>query len=86
MRGVTTGDVDHVRTVHQQAKRRGAPPGAPIRIDLQTTLTLGVNLGRRGLELEADEGLVADHPSIVARLDHVRLACPDLALGAVLVQ
>lgn len=37
MRGVTTGDVDHVRTVHQQAKRKGAPPGAPIRIDLQTT-------------------------------------------------
>ncbi|MGH8992221.1 MAG: SRPBCC domain-containing protein [Acidimicrobiia bacterium] len=38
---------------------------------------LGVRLGRGAVELEADHGLVADDPGVVARLDDVSVARPD---------
>src|SRR5262245_41184368 len=42
-------------------------------------------LGRRRLELEPDERLVADDPRVVAGLDDVRLTGTDFLLRAVLV-
>ena len=49
-------------------------------------LRAGVFLRRARLELEADEGLLAYHPSVMARLDHVSVARPDVGLGSVLVR
>jgi hypothetical protein len=61
----------------------------PVSCDRQASGTLAlalcVFLRRSGLELEADEPLIADHPRVVARLDDIRLARADLDLGAVLV-
>src|SRR5438477_5117335 len=45
----------------------------------------GVLLGRSRVELEPDNGLVADDPGVVPRLDYVRLARPDFLLGSVVV-
>ena len=45
----------------------------------------GVRLGRARLELVTDEGLVADDPGVVPRLDRVGRAGSDLELGAVVV-
>src|SRR5215218_7891229 len=44
-----------------------------------------VFLRRACLELEADESLIAYHPPVMARLDHVSVARPDVGLGSVLV-
>ncbi len=71
--------------VNDAGQRKGAPLGAPIRATCRRCLDLGVHLGRRRLEFEADEGFVADHPCVVVGLDDIRLACPDLSLAAVLV-
>ena len=40
-----------------------------------------VFLRRAGLKLEADEGLIAYHPCVMARFDHVRVARVDVGLG-----
>src|SRR6476469_6483533 len=37
------------------------------------------------VELEPDDGLVANDPGVVPRLDHVRLAGADFLLGSVVV-
>src|SRR6476661_2239747 len=41
--------------------------------------------GRAAVELVPDGDVVADDPRVVARLDHVRVAGPDVQLGAVVV-
>jgi hypothetical protein len=46
----------------------------------------GVLLGRTGLELEADERLVAHDPGVVPRLDDIRLPGGQVLLGPVLVR
>ena len=48
--------------------------------------SLGVFLGRLGLELVADEGFVADHPGVVPRLDEVRVAWACFTLRTVVVR
>src|SRR5918994_2795591 len=48
-------------------------------------LRLRVFLRRARFELEADEALIAQHPRIMSRLDHVGIAGPNLGLGPVLV-
>ena len=60
-------------------------PGTPPFFEVCRTLRLRVHLGRLRLELESDEGLVADDPCIVTGLDDVRLAGPDLDLRPVFV-
>src|SRR6187200_3022641 len=45
-----------------------------------------VFLRRARFELEADESLVAYHPAVMPRLDHVSVARPDVGLGSVLVR
>src|SRR5262249_31157188 len=44
-----------------------------------------VLLGRARIELEPDDGFVADDRGVVPRLDHVRLACADFLLGSGIV-
>src|SRR6202008_1127106 len=50
------------------------------------SLRARVFLRRARLELEADESLVAYHPPVMARFDHVSVARPDVGLGSVLVR
>src|SRR5215218_9759051 len=44
-----------------------------------------VLLGCARVELEPDDGFVADDPGVVPGLDHVRLSRADLLLGSVIV-
>src|SRR5829696_9820505 len=61
-------------------ERRGGRP-EPLR-----ALRPGVLLRGARLELEADEALIAYHPGVMTRLDHVSVARRDLGLGSVLVR
>src|SRR5437763_6231141 len=49
-------------------------------------LAAGVLLGRLRLELEPNERVIPDHPGVVSRFDHVRLARAELGFGAVVVR
>src|SRR5215211_6907378 len=62
-----------------------ADPKWARKIPRTCCLRARVFLRRARLKLEADEALIAYHPGVMPRLDHVSIASPDLALSPVLV-
>src|SRR6478672_2336315 len=53
-----------------------------VRVGLLT----GVGLHCPRLEFKGDKALVADHPGVMTRLDHIGLSRPKVDLGAILVR
>src|SRR5688572_632306 len=67
---VSTTSGFHTRSIMRGRASSHPTPRCPAKGYLGR---LGVRLRRRAVELEGGEGLVAHHPGVVARLDHVRV-------------
>ncbi len=77
---ITETDASGAMPVRQPC-RRSAWPARPAFGSRRS----GEGGGRRAVELEAHHRFVADHPGVVAGLDEVGVAGPDVGLGAVVV-